>query len=160
LSFEGNVDFCRGNARVWRTIPTFAETLQKMAKGIIVGLLSATLLALTACGGPSGVGIVRQPEKTVLVVVKKTPNQGFVVKSVRWEDSKAKKSTDAQVQTTTENGAKAVLNPKGYKTFGLLTEVPAGAGFTPDRLVVNYQVEKGKKTKKMVVKKVAAAPTR
>ena len=46
-------------------------------------------------------GIVRQPEKTVLVVVKKTPNQGFVVKSVRWEDSKAKKSADAQVQTTT-----------------------------------------------------------
>ncbi|MEY4864905.1 MAG: hypothetical protein RLZZ114_334 [Bacteroidota bacterium] len=105
-------------------------------------------------------GIVRQPEKTVLVVVKKTPNQGFVVKSVRWEDSKAKKSADAQVQTTTENGAKAVLNPKGYKSFGLLTEVPAGAGFTPDRLVINYQVEKGKKTKKMVVKKVTPAPSR
>jgi len=72
-----------------------------MAKGILGGLLSVSLLALTACGGPSGVGIVRQPEKTVLVVVKKTPNQGFVVKSVRWEDSKAKKSADAQVQTTT-----------------------------------------------------------
>jgi hypothetical protein len=131
-----------------------------MRKGIQTGLLAVALLALAACGGPSGVGVVRQPEKTVLVVVKKSPNQGFVVKNVRWMDTKSKKSVDAQVQTTTENGAKSVLNPKGYKTFGLLSEVPAGAGFTPDRLVVLYQVEKGKKTKKLVVKKVSAASSK
>jgi hypothetical protein len=75
-------------------------------------------------------------------------------------DTQSKKSLDAQVQTTTENGAKSVLNPKGYKTFGLLTEVPGGAGFTPDRVVVQYQVEKGKKTKQSVVKKVAPSPAR
>jgi hypothetical protein len=131
-----------------------------MRKGIQTGLLGVALLALAACGGPSGVGVVRQPEKSVLVVVKKSPNQGFVVKSVRWMDTQSKKSLDAQVQTTTENGAKSVLNPKGYKTFGLLTEVPGGAGFTPDRVVVQYQVEKGKKTKQLVVKKVAPAPAR
>jgi hypothetical protein len=131
-----------------------------MRKGIQTGLLGIALMALAACGGPSGVGVVRQPEKSVLVVVKKSPNQGFVVKSVRWMDTQSKKSLDAQVQTTTENGAKSVLNPKGYKTFGLLTEVPGGAGFTPDRVVVQYQVEKGKKTKQLVVKKVAPAPAR
>jgi hypothetical protein len=131
-----------------------------MRKGIQTGLLGVALLALAACGGPSGVGVVRQPEKSVLVVVKKSPNQGFVVKSVRWMDTQSKKSLDAQVQTTTENGAKSVLNPKGYKTFGLLTEVPGGAGFTPDRVLVQYQVEKGKKTKQLVVKKVAPAPAR
>jgi hypothetical protein len=131
-----------------------------MRKGIQTGLLGVALMALAACGGPSGVGVVRQPEKSVLVVVKKSPNQGFVVKSVRWMDTQSKKSLDAQVQTTTENGAKSVLNPKGYKTFGLLTEVPGGAGFTPDRVVVQYQVEKGKKTKQLVVKKVAPAPAR
>jgi hypothetical protein len=131
-----------------------------MRKGIQTGLLGIALMALAACGGPSGVGVVRQPEKSVLVVVKKSPNQGFVVKSVRWMDTQSKKSLDAQVQTTTENGAKSVLNPKGYKTFGLLTEVPGGAGFTPDRVVVQYQVEKGKKTKQWVVKKVAPSPAR
>lgn len=131
-----------------------------MRKGIQIGLLGVALMALAACGGPSGVGVVRQPEKSVLVVVKKSPNQGFVVKSVRWMDTQSKKSLDAQVQTTTENGARSVLNPKGYKTFGLLTEVPGGAGFTPDRVVVQYQVEKGKKTKQLVVKKVAPAPAR
>jgi hypothetical protein len=131
-----------------------------MRKGIQTGLLGIALMALAACGGPSGVGVVRQSEKSVLVVVKKSPNQGFVVKSVRWMDTQSKKSLDAQVQTTTENGAKSVLNPKGYKTFGLLTEVPGGAGFTPDRVVVQYQVEKGKKTKQLVVKKVAPAPAR
>jgi hypothetical protein len=131
-----------------------------MRKGIQTGLLGIALMALAACGGPSGVGVVRQPEKSVLVVVKKSPNQGFVVKSVRWMDTQSKKSLDAQVQTTTENGAKSVLNPKGYKTFGLLTEVPGGAGFTPDRVLVQYQVEKGKKTKQLVVKKVAPAPAR
>jgi hypothetical protein len=131
-----------------------------MRKGIQTGLLGVALLALAACGGPSGVGVVRQPEKSVLVVVKKSPNQGFVVKSVRWMDTQSKKSLDAQVQITTENGAKSVLNPKGYKTFGLLTEVPGGAGFTPDRVLVQYQVEKGKKTKQLVVKKVAPAPAR
>jgi hypothetical protein len=131
-----------------------------MRKGIQTGLLGIALMALAACGGPSGVGVVRQPEKSVLVVVKKSPNQGFVVKSVRWMDTQSKKSLDAQVQTTTENGAKSVLNPKGYKTFGLLTEVPGGAGFTPDRVVVQYQVEKGKKTKQLVVKKVAPSPAR
>jgi hypothetical protein len=131
-----------------------------MRKGIQTGLLGIALMALAACGGPSGVGVVRQPEKSVLVVVKKSPNQGFVVKSVRWMDTQSKKSLDAQVQTTTENGARSVLNPKGYKTFGLLTEVPGGAGFTPDRVVVQYQVEKGKKTKQLVVKKVAPAPAR
>jgi hypothetical protein len=131
-----------------------------MRKGIQIGLLGVALMALAACGGPSGVGVVRQPEKSVLVVVKKSPNQGFVVKSVRWMDTQSKKSLDAQVQITTENGAKSVLNPKGYKTFGLLTEVPGGAGFTPDRVLVQYQVEKGKKTKQLVVKKVAPAPAR
>lgn len=131
-----------------------------MRKGIQTGLLGIALMALAACGGPSGVGVVRQSEKSVLVVVKKSPNQGFVVKSVRWMDTQSKKSLDAQVQTTTENGAKSVLNPKGYKTFGLLTEVPGGAGFTPDRVVVQYQVEKGKKTKQLVVKKVAPSPAR
>jgi hypothetical protein len=131
-----------------------------MQKGIQTVLLGVALVALAACGGPSGVGVVRQPEKSVLVVVHKSPNQGFVVKSVRWMDTESKKSLDAQVQTTTENGAKAVLNPKGYKTFGLLTEVPGGAGFTPDRVEVQYQVEKGKKTKQLVVKKVATAPTK
>lgn len=131
-----------------------------MQKGIQTILVGIALVALAACGGPSGVGVVRQPEKSVLVVVHKSPNQGFVVKSVRWMDTESKKSLDAQVQTTTENGAKSVLNPKGYKTFGLLTEVPGGAGFTPDRVVVQYQVEKGKKTKQLVVKKVAPAPTK
>jgi hypothetical protein len=131
-----------------------------MRKGIQTGLLGIALMALAACGGPSGVGVVRQPEKSVLVVVKKSPNQGFVVKSVRWMDTQSKKSLDAQVQTTTENGAKSVLNPKGYKTFGLLTEVPGGAGYTPDLVVVQYQVEEGTKTKHLVVKKVAPAPAR
>ncbi len=110
---------------------------------------------VTACGTPQAT-VKKIGANTYLLQVTKGARSPFVLTEVQAVHSESKNSQTTTARTTTENGAKAVLNPKGYDAFGIVVEAP-GLAFTPTHFVVRYKKSNEGSPKAFVAKKWADA---